>query len=162
MWTPKRQSPHSLRRTENNRLVSHTHDIVETHGYAQEYRWTHVSAFKQGNIATVGLFRMAETSRTNALATRTFSKKYIQEKVEVRKTNPNRLYFLHHADLCHILPSLPSHMSSRGEILGHHGRKLRDRGEVDLRTTCSLRGKLLTRPPAQVMWWTQAHSTSQQ
>ena len=65
MWTPNWQSPHSLRRTENNRLVSHTHDIVETHGYAQEYWWMHVSAFKQGNIATVGLFRMAETFWTN-------------------------------------------------------------------------------------------------
>ena len=32
-------------------------DIVETHGYGQEYQWVHAPAFEPGNVATVGLFR---------------------------------------------------------------------------------------------------------
>ena len=35
-------------------------DIVETHGYVQEYWWVH--AFKWDNVATVGVFRLQKPS----------------------------------------------------------------------------------------------------
>ena len=40
--------------------------------------------------------------------------------------------------------------------------ELGERGEVDLRVTSNVRVKHLTRPAAQVLEWTQAHSTTQQ
>ena len=52
----------------------------------------------------------------------------------------------------HLQERLTAHLRTfqRAEFIEHHG-ELRERGEVDLRATCSLRGKLLTRPPAQVL-----------
>ena len=41
-------------------------DIVETHGYVQEYQWAHVPVFEQGDVATLNLFRMFQPRRPSS------------------------------------------------------------------------------------------------
>ena len=93
---------------------------------------------------------MGEGYHKAALATQTFIEEDVQEEVEVRKMTPNRL-LLFTRSMPHAAFSVFTHILQRRALGASRGSCVRERGDVDLRATYSLRGNLLTRPAAQVL-----------